>query len=150
MTPTVNDILTIARGEVVSVGFPAQPVVGILGEASFEPPWRGGLPGALSAAVVFFAGVTGLRIYLDRLTGTGYTHGVLAAPIAFLLATFFIALAINLGAPQLRHPSNSARPAAPPRTPGIALNAVRDQLIAALGVVPTPSPLLSTPLLSTW
>jgi membrane protein len=29
---------------------------------------------------------------------TGYTYGALAAPIAFLLATFFIALAIVLGA----------------------------------------------------
>jgi len=64
----------------------------------FKPPWRRGLPGAVLAAVVFLAGVTGLRVYLDWLTGTGYTYGALAAPIAFLLATFFIALAINLGA----------------------------------------------------
>jgi membrane protein len=50
------------------------------------------------AAVVFLVGVTGLRIYLDWITGTGYTYGALAAPIAFLLATFFIALAIIIGA----------------------------------------------------
>jgi membrane protein len=63
-----------------------------------KPPWYRGLPGALLAALVFFAGSTGLRIYLDWLTGTGYTYGALGAPIAFLLATFFIALAIILGA----------------------------------------------------
>jgi membrane protein len=64
----------------------------------FKPPWYRGLPGALFAAVVFFVGATGLRIYLDWLTGTGYTYGALAAPIAFLLATFFIALGIIGGA----------------------------------------------------
>jgi membrane protein len=64
----------------------------------FKPPWSRGLPGALLAAVVFLTGVTGLRIYLDWVTSTGYTYGALAAPIAFLLATFFIALAIILGA----------------------------------------------------
>jgi membrane protein len=63
-----------------------------------KPPWYRGLPGALLAVLVFLAGSTGLRLYLDWLTGTGYTYGALAAPIAFLLATFFIALAIILGA----------------------------------------------------
>ncbi|MDT0351275.1 YihY/virulence factor BrkB family protein [Pseudonocardia charpentierae] len=63
-----------------------------------KPPWYRGLPGALLAAVVFLAGATGLRAYLDWLTGTGYTYGALAAPIAFLLGTFFIGLAIVLGA----------------------------------------------------
>jgi membrane protein len=52
----------------------------------------------LLAAVVFLVGAAGLRAYLDWLTGTGYTYGALAAPIAFLLATFFIGLAIVLGA----------------------------------------------------
>jgi membrane protein len=61
-------------------------------------PWWRGLPGALLAAVVFLVGATGLRLYLDWITGTGYTYGALAAPIAFLLAMFFIALAIILGA----------------------------------------------------
>jgi hypothetical protein len=61
-------------------------------------PWWRGLPGALLAAVVFLVGVTGLRWYLDWITGTGYTYGALAAPIAFLLGTFFIGLAIVLGA----------------------------------------------------
>jgi membrane protein len=63
-----------------------------------KPPWYRGLPGALLAAVVFLTGSTGLRLYLDWLTATGYTYGALAAPIAFLLATFFIAFAIVLGA----------------------------------------------------
>ncbi len=61
-------------------------------------PWHRGLPGAVLAAAVFLTGATGLRLYLDWLTGTGYTYGALGAPIAFLLATFFIGLAIILGA----------------------------------------------------
>ncbi|SDX46356.1 membrane protein [Modestobacter sp. DSM 44400] len=63
-----------------------------------KPPWYRGLPGALLALLVFLAGASGLRLYLDWLTGTGYTYGALAAPIAFLLATFFIAFAIIFGA----------------------------------------------------
>ena len=63
-----------------------------------KPPWYRGLPGALLAAVVFLVGATGLRAYLDWLTSTGYTYGALAAPIAFLLGTFFIGMAIMLGA----------------------------------------------------
>jgi membrane protein len=63
-----------------------------------KPPWHRGLPGALLALLVFLAGAFGLRFYLDWLTGTGYTYGALAAPIAFLLATFFIAFAIIFGA----------------------------------------------------
>lgn len=63
-----------------------------------KPPWWRGLPGAVLAALVFLLGATGLRVYLDWLTGTGYTYGALGAPIAFLLGTFFIGLAIVLGA----------------------------------------------------
>ncbi|MHA6629479.1 YihY/virulence factor BrkB family protein [Pseudonocardia sichuanensis] len=61
-------------------------------------PWWRGLPGALLAAVVFLVGVTGLRWYLDWITSTGYTYGALAAPIAFLLGLYFVALAVILGA----------------------------------------------------
>lgn len=75
-----------------------------------KPPWHRGLPGALLAAVVFVGGVTGLRVYLNWVTGTGYTYGALAAPIAFLLATFFIALAIILGA-HLNAAVQAVRPA---------------------------------------
>jgi membrane protein len=64
----------------------------------FKPPWHRGLPGALLAAVVFLVGATGLRLYLDWVTSTGYTYGALAAPIAFLLGMYFIALAVILGA----------------------------------------------------
>lgn len=63
-----------------------------------KPPWYRGLPGALLAAAVFLVGASGLRVYLDWLTSTGYTYGALAAPIAFLLGTFFIGMAIILGA----------------------------------------------------
>jgi membrane protein len=63
-----------------------------------KPPWHRGLPGAVLAAVVFLCGATGLRVYINWLTGTGYTYGALAAPIAFLLATFFIGMAIVVGA----------------------------------------------------
>lgn len=63
-----------------------------------KPPWRRGLPGALLAAVVFLVGVTGLRVYLNAITTTGYTYGALAAPIAFLLAAFFIGFAVVIGA----------------------------------------------------
>jgi membrane protein len=52
----------------------------------------------LLAALVFLAGASGLRLYLGWLTATGFSYGALAAPIAFLLATFFIAFAIILGA----------------------------------------------------
>lgn len=64
----------------------------------FKPPWYRGIPGAVMAGVIVLVGATGLRIYLNWLTGTGYTYGALAAPIAFLLATFFIALGIIGGA----------------------------------------------------
>jgi membrane protein len=64
----------------------------------FKIPWWRALPGALLAAVVFLVGATGLRSYLDWITSTGYTYGALAAPIAFLLGMYFIALAVILGA----------------------------------------------------
>jgi membrane protein len=63
-----------------------------------KPPWRRGLPGALLAVTVFFLGTWVLRIYLDSVTAAGVTYGALAAPIALLLATFAIGLAIILGA----------------------------------------------------
>jgi membrane protein len=63
-----------------------------------KPPWYRGLPGALLAALVFLAGAGIVRLYLNWITSTGYTYGALGAPIAFLLATFIIALAIVLGA----------------------------------------------------
>src|SRR4051812_40247248 len=85
-TPVVGLVLVLALTTLYRIALP------------YKPPWWRGLPGAVLAAGVFLIGVTGLRIYLDWITGTGYTYGALAAPIAFLLATFFIALAIILGA----------------------------------------------------
>ncbi|MBV8540847.1 MAG: YihY/virulence factor BrkB family protein [Pseudonocardiales bacterium] len=61
-------------------------------------PWHRGLPGALLAMAVFLVTSTGLRLYISSVTGTGYTYGALATPIAYLLFSFFIAMAIVLGA----------------------------------------------------
>jgi membrane protein len=61
-------------------------------------PWHRGLPGALLAMVVFLVTSTGLRLYISSVTAAGYTYGALAAPIAYLLFCFFIAMAIVLGA----------------------------------------------------
>jgi membrane protein len=61
-------------------------------------PWHRGLPGALLAMVVFLVTSTTLRLYISSVTATGYTYGALAAPIAYLLFCFFIAMAIVLGA----------------------------------------------------
>jgi membrane protein len=85
-TPVVGLVLVLALTTLYRIALP------------YKPPWWRGLPGALLAAVVFLVGVTGLRAYLDWITSTGYTYGALAAPIAFLLATFFIAFAIVGGA----------------------------------------------------
>ena len=84
--PVIGLVLVLALTTLYKISLP------------LKPPWWRGLPGAVLAAVVFLAGATGLRVYLDWLTGTGYTYGALGAPIAFLLATFFIGLAIVLGA----------------------------------------------------
>ncbi|HKR51181.1 MAG TPA: YihY/virulence factor BrkB family protein [Pseudonocardiaceae bacterium] len=61
-------------------------------------PWHRGLPGALLAMAVFLVTSTGLRLYIASVSVTGYTYGALAAPIAYLLFSFFIAMAIVLGA----------------------------------------------------
>jgi membrane protein len=61
-------------------------------------PWHRGLPGALLAMAVFMVTSTGLRLYIASVSSTGYTYGALAAPIAYLLFSFFIAMAIVLGA----------------------------------------------------
>jgi membrane protein len=61
-------------------------------------PWHRMLPGAVLAMVIFLLSSIGLRIYLSWITTTGYTYGALAAPIAFLLLTFFIGLAVVGGA----------------------------------------------------
>jgi membrane protein len=54
--------------------------------------------GATLASLAFVIATLGLRIYLRYITGTGYTYGALATPIAFLLFAFFAGFAIMLGA----------------------------------------------------
>ncbi|TNC27647.1 YihY/virulence factor BrkB family protein [Amycolatopsis alkalitolerans] len=61
-------------------------------------PWHRGLPGAALAMVIFLLSSIGLRIYLTWITRTGYTYGALATPIAWLLFTFFIGMAVVGGA----------------------------------------------------
>jgi membrane protein len=56
------------------------------------------LMGSVLAAVVFLVATWGLRVYLTWITGTGYTYGALATPIAFLLFAFFLGFAIMIGA----------------------------------------------------
>lgn len=56
------------------------------------------LYGAALAAIVFLVATLGLRVYLTWITGTGYTYGALATPIAFLLFAFFLGFAIMMGA----------------------------------------------------
>jgi membrane protein len=84
--PVIGLVLVLALATLYKIALP------------LKPPWWRGLPGALLAAVVFLVCATGLRLYLNWLTGTGYTYGALAAPIAFLLGTFFIGMGIVLGA----------------------------------------------------
>jgi len=61
-------------------------------------PWHRLLGGALVAGVFFMITSAALRFYLTWITGTGYTYGALATPIAFLLFTFFLGFAVVLGA----------------------------------------------------
>src|ERR1700756_3885708 len=56
------------------------------------------LLGALLAVVVFLMASFGLRLYLQWITGTGYTYGALSTPIAFLLFAFFMGFAVVIGA----------------------------------------------------
>jgi membrane protein len=117
LLPLVPDAVEPAARAVVNVLYlPVVVVVLVLALATlykialpFKPPWRRGLPGAVLAAVVFLVGATGLRLYLDWITSTGYTYGALAAPIAFLLGMYFIALAVILGA-YLNAAIQSVRP----------------------------------------
>ncbi|MDR7303155.1 YihY/virulence factor BrkB family protein [Haloactinomyces albus] len=85
--------------------YPATGMVLMLGLATLykvslprKLPWHRGLPGALLAMLVFLCSSVSLRLYITWVTGTGYTYGALAAPIAFLLFAFFIGFAIISGA----------------------------------------------------
>ncbi|MGW3483181.1 YihY/virulence factor BrkB family protein [Rhodococcus indonesiensis] len=61
-------------------------------------PWHRLLGGAILAGTFFMASSAALRWYLRWVSGTGYTYGALATPIAFLLFTFFLGFAVVLGA----------------------------------------------------
>jgi membrane protein len=84
--PVIGVVLLLALTTMYKVALP------------LKPPWYRGLPGAALAVLAFFAASTCLRIYLNSLTAVGFTYGALAAPIAFLLVTFAIGLAVILGA----------------------------------------------------
>ena len=98
--PVIGLVLVLALTTLYKISLP------------LKPPWWRGLPGAVLAAVVFWLGATGLRVYLDWLTSTGYTYGALAAPIAFLLATFFIGWRSCWVPPERLDPGALARTAA--------------------------------------
>lgn len=84
--PVVGLLLVIALATLYKVALPR------------KLPWHRGVPGAVLAMAVFLLASFGIRIYLRAITRTGYTYGALAAPIAFLLFTFFIGLAVVIGA----------------------------------------------------
>ncbi|WP_245992602.1 YihY/virulence factor BrkB family protein [Prauserella muralis] len=84
--PTVGVLLVLALATLYKLALPR------------KLPWHRGLPGAMLAMVIFLLSSVGLRIYIGWITTTGYTYGALATPIAFLLFTFFIGLAIVGGA----------------------------------------------------
>ncbi|MBO0840413.1 MAG: YihY/virulence factor BrkB family protein [Sciscionella sp.] len=84
--PVIAVLLVIALATLYKVALPR------------KLPWHRGLPGAALAMAIFLLSSVGLRLYLATITKTGYTYGALAAPIAFLLMTFFIGLAIVGGA----------------------------------------------------
>jgi membrane protein len=84
--PVVGILLVLALATLYKVALPR------------KLPWLRGVPGAVLAMVVFLLASIGIRIYLIAIGRTGYTYGALAAPIAFLLFTFFIGIAIVIGA----------------------------------------------------
>ncbi|EIE99633.1 putative membrane protein [Saccharomonospora glauca K62] len=84
--PTVGVLLVLALATLYKLALPR------------KLPWHRGLPGAVLAMAIFLLSSVGLRFYISWITTTGYTYGALATPIAFLLFTFFIGLAIVGGA----------------------------------------------------
>jgi membrane protein len=84
--PVVGAVLVLALATLYKLALPRRL------------PWHRGLPGAVLAMVIFLLSSIGLRIYLGWITSTGYTYGALATPIAWLLFTFFIGMAVVSGA----------------------------------------------------
>lgn len=95
----------IASGIIDDAYWPTAITLLLLGLASFyrlapprRLPWLRGLPGALLAMLVFLAGSTALRAYVQFIVAHGYTYGRLAAPVAALLFFYVLALGVLLGA----------------------------------------------------
>ena len=95
---TLSYILSYGYYPVLFLGLVA--TVNILYRVSLPEPLPSHrlLFGSVLAAVVFLTATLGLRFYLTWITGTGYTYGALATPIAFLLFAFFLGFAIMIGA----------------------------------------------------
>jgi membrane protein len=106
-------------------------------------PWHRGLPGALLAMAVFLVTSTGLRLYISSVTSTGYTYGALAAPIAYLLFSFFIAMAIVLGA-EFNSAIEEIWPAHPTRRDRRRVRRATMARLAA-GTVPTAARVAPSP-----
>jgi membrane protein len=84
--PVVAILLVIALATLYKVALPR------------KLPWHRGLAGAALAMAFFLLASVGLRVYLLWIGRTGYSYGALAAPIAFLLFTYVIGIAIIIGA----------------------------------------------------
>lgn len=61
-------------------------------------PWHRGVPGAVTALVVFLAGSTALRAYIKFILDHNHAYVTLASPIAALLFFFVLALGVLFGA----------------------------------------------------
>lgn len=83
--PTIAVLLVLAVATLYKLALPR------------KLPWHRGLPGAVLAMAIFLLSSVGLRIWFAWITTTGYTYGALATPIAFLLFTYFIGMAVAGG-----------------------------------------------------
>ena len=61
-------------------------------------PWHRGAPGACLAIVIFLAGSSALRAYIQFILDHNHAYGTLAAPVAALLFFYLLALGVLLGA----------------------------------------------------
>lgn len=84
--PTLGVIIVIALATLYKLALPR------------KLPWHRGLPGAILAMAIFLLASSGLRLYLQAITASGFTYGALATFVAFLLFLFFIGMAIIVGA----------------------------------------------------
>ena len=100
-----NDWAPIVSSSVNTLYYPTLGLLLVLALATLyklalprKLPWHRVTPGAVLAMAIFLLTSVGLRIYISWITTTGYTYGALATPIAFLLFTFFIGMAVTGGA----------------------------------------------------